>query len=264
MSFQLSGNAAEIYENTLVPLWFGRWARELLDLVALKPGEAVLDIACGTGVTTRLAAQAVGGAGRVVGLDVNEGMLATARELAPDSATDWLLADAARTGLAAGSFDAIIAQHGYHYFPDKPASLAEFLRLLKPGGRVALSIWAGHSPYTAALCDALARYISPEIAQKQHSQRAAPSPEELAAQLEAAGFGDVNILRQDLQIEVPLAATFVPLHLSSMPIAAAYHGLDDAAKAALAGDVADALQDYVVGDALVYPDAVHVMTGVKV
>lgn len=54
MSFQLSGGAPEIYENTMVPLWMGRWAEALLTLVSLQVDETVLDVACGTGVTTRI------------------------------------------------------------------------------------------------------------------------------------------------------------------------------------------------------------------
>ena len=76
MSFQLSGSAPEIYENSMVPLWFGRWAGALLTFVSLKTGETVLDVACGTGVTTRIAKREVGSDGRVTGLDINAGMLA--------------------------------------------------------------------------------------------------------------------------------------------------------------------------------------------
>jgi ubiquinone/menaquinone biosynthesis C-methylase UbiE len=81
LNFQLGGSATEIYERVMVPLWFGRWAEALLDLVSLEPGEKVLDVACGTGVTTRLARKQVGSEGQVDGLDVNGSMIARAKEL---------------------------------------------------------------------------------------------------------------------------------------------------------------------------------------
>jgi len=81
--------------------------------------------------------------------------------------------------------------------------------------------------------------------------------------MERAGFSDIAVHRQELTIDVPLAAEFVPLHLGSMPIAAAFEALPDARKAALVEDVETALAAYVQGGRIVYPDAVHVATGVK-
>ena len=78
--WQLSGNAAEMYEHYVVPYLLGPWAP---GLAALQPGERVLDVACGTRVVARLAAQKVGTTGQVTGLDLNPGMLAVARVLPP-------------------------------------------------------------------------------------------------------------------------------------------------------------------------------------
>lgn len=263
MSFQLSGNAPEIYEKIMVPLWFGRWAEALLTFVSLKTGETVLDVACGTGVTTRIAKRDVGSDGRVIGLDINGGMLAKARELAADMDITWIESDVIETGLSEHSVNAVISQHGYHYFPDQPAALAEFNRVLVPSGRIAMSIWDGHSVYTKAICSAAEKFISPEIARKQRSQRETPSAERLIASFSEAGFRNVAVVRQELLIKVPLAAKFVPLHLGSMPIASSFHKLPDEKKEELIADVADALRGNIVGDQLVYLDVVNVVTGTK-
>ena len=263
MTFQLSGNAPQIYEDIMVPLWFGRWGAALVEALALDSGETVLDVACGTGVTTRMAARKVGPQGRVMGLDINAGMIAKARELAADLDILWLEHDVCNSGLGTATIDVVMSQHGYHYFPDKPAALAEFLRVLVPGGRMALSIWDGHSPYSKALCSAVERHMSPDIARKQRSQRETPSADELADQLSLAGFSTVRVERQELVIDVPSAREFVPLHLGSMPIAGAFHALADDRKRALIDDVANELGAFSKGDRLVYPDAVHVAMGTK-
>jgi ubiquinone/menaquinone biosynthesis C-methylase UbiE len=74
--WQIAGNAAETYERALVPAVFAPWAPLVIALADPRPGERVLDVACGTGLVTRLAAQQVGPTGTVIGLDLNPGMLA--------------------------------------------------------------------------------------------------------------------------------------------------------------------------------------------
>ena len=263
MTFQLAGSGPQIYEDVLVPLWFGRWAEALVDLVSLRTSEKVLDVACGTGVTTRIAKSKVGPNGRVDGLDINAPMLASAKDLASHLDINWIESDVCNSGLPTEAYDVILSQHGYHYFPDKEHALQEFLRLLVPGGRMAFSIWDGHSPYTNAVCAAVEQYISPEIAKKQRAQRETPSADALKKQVCAQGFSEVGIHRQELMINVPLPTEFVPLHLGSMPIADAFFALSDDARNALINDVAEALTDYVHDDRLVYPDAVHVAVGYK-
>ena len=77
-AWQVGGSAAELWY--LVPAIASLWAADLIDRAAPRPGERVLDVACGTGVVSRLAAERMG-SGRVVGLDINAGMLAVARSL---------------------------------------------------------------------------------------------------------------------------------------------------------------------------------------
>jgi len=140
--WQLRGNAAELYERYVVPYILGPWAPGLVELAALQPGEHVLDLACGTGVVARLAATKVEPTGHVTGLDLNAAMLAVARSLPPPPGTSitWVEGSAVAMDLPDASFDVILYQQGFQFFPDQPAALREMHRVLVPGGRVLLSV----------------------------------------------------------------------------------------------------------------------------
>jgi ubiquinone/menaquinone biosynthesis C-methylase UbiE len=99
----------------------------------------VLDVACGTGVVARTAADRMGGRGRVAGLDRNQGMLAVAGRLRPD--LEWHEGDAAELPFADASFDAVLCQSALMFFPDRVAALREMARVAAPGGTVAVQVW---------------------------------------------------------------------------------------------------------------------------
>src|SRR5262249_20441417 len=86
--WQVAGSAPEVYERELVPAVFGPWAPVLVELAHPRPGERVVDIACGTGIVALVAAAQLGPTGAVVGIDLNPGMLKVARSVAvsPSSA----------------------------------------------------------------------------------------------------------------------------------------------------------------------------------
>jgi SAM-dependent methyltransferase len=105
--WQVAGSAPENYERYLVPSIFGPWARELVDLADPRPGERILDVACGTGIVARLAAERIK-SGQVVGLDINPGMITVARSIGPN--IEWHEGNALEMSLADGSFDIVFCQ----------------------------------------------------------------------------------------------------------------------------------------------------------
>jgi SAM-dependent methyltransferase len=135
---QVSLEAAEVYEAKFVPAIFAEWAPLLTDIARLAPGQSVLDVACGTGVVARAAADRLAGTGRVVGVDINDGMLAVARRVRPD--IDWRQGDVARLPFPDGSFDAVLCQMALMFFPDRTAAVREMSRVGRPGGVVALAV----------------------------------------------------------------------------------------------------------------------------
>lgn len=136
---QVSSSAAEIYDAFFVPALFGAWAEPLCDAAGLAGGDSVLDVACGTGATTRVAHAHVHPGGSVTGLDRNDGMLAVARARPPGVA--WVEGRAENLPFARGSFDVVLCQFGLMFFDDRAAALGEMRRVVRRRGRVALSVW---------------------------------------------------------------------------------------------------------------------------
>jgi ubiquinone/menaquinone biosynthesis C-methylase UbiE len=135
--------AAADYE----PLWQAQLAPAQTALLAAadpKPGEQVLDLACGTGLISFVAAEAVGPSGRVVGTDLSGRMIERARETALErgvSNASFARMDAERLDLPDAGFDVITCALGLMYLPEPEKALREMRRVLRPGGRLALAIW---------------------------------------------------------------------------------------------------------------------------
>jgi len=131
--------AARGYESLFVPAMFDVWPDHLLAAAGVGTGDAVLDIATGTGVLARRALDRVGPAGHVAGLDASAGMLTVAREIEGDVA--WKLGAAEKLDFADTSFDRVVSQFGMMFFDNPAAAASEMLRVLKPGGGVAIAVW---------------------------------------------------------------------------------------------------------------------------
>ncbi|MGA8158838.1 MAG: methyltransferase domain-containing protein, partial [Rhodoplanes sp.] len=109
----------------------------VLQALALREGERVLDIGSGPGLLAHEMAAAVGRYGHVCGIDISEDMLAMSRKrCAHQSWTEFQRADATKLPCPDNSFDAAVSTQVYEYVLDVPAALAELYRVARPGGRV--------------------------------------------------------------------------------------------------------------------------------
>lgn len=131
--------AANAYEALFVPALFGQWAVKVADAAGILAGQRVLDVACGTGVLAREAFNRTGPDGQITGLDPSHAMLAVAKQLAPQ--VEWKQGVAESLPLADRSFDVVVSQFGFMFFTDRPQALREMLRVLTPGGRLAVAVW---------------------------------------------------------------------------------------------------------------------------
>ena len=143
-----TGTAAENYQRDFVPAIATPVSRDLLRAADLRPGERVLDVACGTGVISRLAALRVGLGGTVTAIDIAPDMIDVAKAVAgPDGAKiDWRTADAESLPLPDASVDVVLCQMGLMFMENRSAAIAEMRRVLSPTGRVVVSQHAGPDP----------------------------------------------------------------------------------------------------------------------
>ncbi len=190
---QVSTAAAEVYETFFVPALFGQFATRVAEAAGIRPGDTVLDVACGTGALTREARRRAGAAGTVTGLDRNAGMLAVARR--SDPAIDWREGMAEALPFADGHFDAVVSQFGLMFFEDRSRALREMWRVLKPGGRLVVAVWdsAERSPGYRQMIGLLDRLFGPDIAAGLEAPFVLGDPADFAAAFTAAGLPDVRI-----------------------------------------------------------------------
>jgi SAM-dependent methyltransferase len=136
-----SGSIPELYETYLVPLIFEYYALDLAQRLASEPVSRVLEIAAGTGVVTRAAADAVDPSVSIVATDLNQSMLDYGASVRDDGNVDWRQADALALPFEDGTFDAVVCQFSVMFFPDRAKAYSETLRVLKPGGRFLFNVW---------------------------------------------------------------------------------------------------------------------------
>ncbi|MBL1422100.1 MAG: class I SAM-dependent methyltransferase [Alphaproteobacteria bacterium] len=132
----------EFYDTYLAPLIFGEFAEDLAKRVMVESPKTILETAAGTGVVTRVLAPQISPDVKYVVTDLEQEMLDFAQNKQPEQANViWQLADAQDLPFDDASFDAVICQLGFMFFPDKIKAAAEAKRVLKPGGEFIFNVW---------------------------------------------------------------------------------------------------------------------------
>lgn len=217
-AFQIPIEAAEFYEAAFVPAFFAQWTPILCAAAGLEPGHSVLDVACGTGIVARTAADLVATEGKVVGLDLNEAMLAVAHRVRPD--IEWRQGDASALPFPDGSFDAVLCQMALMFFPDRARALQEMTRVLRPGGTVAVLV-PGRLEAQAAFApfiDLAAQHAGPDAVSLLSSYFVCGDIDELSGLVTAAGLRVVTAETRLGTYRAPSVEAFVTTEVESTPL----------------------------------------------
>ena len=265
--WQVAGSSPEVYERELVPAVFGVWAPILVELAQPRPGERVVDVACGTGIVARIAAKRVGPTGAVFGIDLNPGMLSIASSVAQTDSVSggqlqWQEASADKLPFPDGSFDVVYCQLGLQFFADRAAALREMRRVLGAEGKLALMVWRGihETPGFDALAEALDRNIGQAAAAIMRAPFGLSDANELEALVGAAGFQKISIQHRSGTVRFPSVERFVLSYVAGSPLAGPVSKADDAAREALITDVRNALAKYASNTELAFPIAANLAT----
>jgi ubiquinone/menaquinone biosynthesis C-methylase UbiE len=217
-SFHIPIEAAEVYETAFVPAFFAQWAPILCEAAGVTAGNAVLDVACGTGIVTRTAADMVEPGGRVVGLDLNEAMLTVAARVRPD--LEWRQADVMAIPFPDRSFDVVLSQMALMFFADRAGALREMRRVVSGGGTVAVVVpdALDAQPAFAPFMDMVAGHVGSEAMSLLTTYFVCGNLDELRRLVESAGLAVTKAFTHVGHYRAPSVDAAVTTEVESTPL----------------------------------------------
>lgn len=241
----LTAEAAEGYERYFVPAIFSQWPPVMLAASELKAGDDFLDVGCGTGVLTREAAGVVGANGRAVGLDLSESMLGVARKQAPTAR--FQQGNATALPFEDASFDVVCGAFMLMFVPEPAAAVKEMWRVLRPGGRLVLSVWQALSdnPVYSRLVDIASRRIDRRAGEALSWPYQLGADGVLAKILEQGGARSATIELRQGRARFPSLEGLVTTEIKAWVIA---ESVDESAINAVIADAKIELADYCAAD----------------
>jgi ubiquinone/menaquinone biosynthesis C-methylase UbiE len=239
-TFNLSLEQAHAYEDLFVPALFAQWVPTLLATAEVTAGHHVLDVACGTGVVARKAAEVVGPTGAVSGVDLNPAMIEVAKGRA--SAIDWRIGDAVDLPFADATFDVALCQSALFFFADPQQAVREMARVVGAGGVVALQTYAGldEQPVYGPFVASVSRLAGGDARKLLGTYWSQGDLSELRSLLESAGLETTAAESRLGHVRFPSIDAFVHTEIQATPLASR---IDDATYGAILGEARHALAD---------------------
>jgi SAM-dependent methyltransferase len=170
---------------------------DLVERLAPRPGERILDMGTGPGEPAITIAGIVGASGHVTGIDLSENMVSIAQRVADarrQSNVEFRTMDCGDLKLPDASFDAVVSSFGFQIFTDPEGAAREARRVLRPGGRIAVSVWStgDRVPWIHAVIGPMLEYAEPDETGYIPTPYETGGPGEMVAFLEHAGFQDTR------------------------------------------------------------------------
>jgi ubiquinone/menaquinone biosynthesis C-methylase UbiE len=220
----------------------------LLSLAALRPGERVLDVACGTGLVTFRAADAVGPNGFVAASDISEDMVSTvaAAAAARGLAGDFRRMDAETLDHADGTFDAVVCGLGLMYVAEPTNALREMRRVLRSGGRAAAVVWGARKNCGwAEIFPIVERRTASDVCPMFFALGTGGT---MADAFRSAGFFEVREERIAVPIVFPTADAAIGAAFIGGPVALAHARFDAAMREDAYAEYLESIATYRTGD----------------
>lgn len=259
-----SGTAAELYESFFVPTIATPVSRELLRTAALQPGERVIDVACGTGVITRAAAEQVAPTGSVTGVDLAPDMITVAEGTPAGGAPiTWHQSNAESLPLPDGFYDVALCQMGLMFMDDPGGALRELHRVLTPGGRVAINTPGHIQPVFEVMEGAIEDNLDPQLGAFVGKVFSLPDPAGLAELLTNAGFTDVAAKEYRATLDLPAPAEFLWTYVNLTPLSGLIADAPEEAKAAMERQFVDGCKTLVVDGRLPVEQPMALASGTR-
>jgi len=238
--------------------------QKLLEMAALGAGESVLETACGTGLVSFPAAEAVGSGGSLVGTDISEKMVEACRAEAARRGLKHVRferLDAEQLGLPGAGFDAALCALGLMYVPDPVAAMKEMLRVLRPGGRAVSAVWGARARCGwAEIFPIVDRRVESEVCPMFFQLG---SGENQAAVFTRAGFADVHTERLNVTLYYDSGDDAIGAAFAGGPVALAYSRFDEKTRAEAHAEYLASIAPYRQGDAYHIPGEFVVTLGLR-
>jgi ubiquinone/menaquinone biosynthesis C-methylase UbiE len=235
----------------------------LLEFAALRPGEHVLDIACGTGLVTFPAAQAIGVTGRIVATDLSEEMIKAIAAAAAERGVrgEFLRQDAEQLDFPDATFDAALCGLGLMYVPDAQRAVREMHRVLRPGGRAVAAVWGARKNCGwAEIFPIVERRVASEVCPLFFMLG---SGDVLADTFSLAGFAQVKSRRIPATLEYASAEDAIGASFAGGPVALAYSHFDSATRESAHAEYLESIEAFREGDGYRVPGEFVVTRGVR-
>jgi ubiquinone/menaquinone biosynthesis C-methylase UbiE len=258
---QFTGTAAENYQRDFVPAIATPVSRELLSVADLQPGERVLDVACGTGLISRLASEQVGAQGAVTGVDIAPDMIDVAKSVPAPHAIQWRVADAAALPIADASVDVVLCQMGLMFMENRAAAIAEMARVLTLSGRVVINTPGQIQPLFATLEESIVEHISPDLGGFVGAVFSMHDPEAVAALLREGGLREVSARIATATFRLAAPAEFLWKYINLTPMAVLVERAPETARAAMEKQFVDGVQPHVVDGTTIVDQPMVIATG---